>query len=427
MRLDPSVLAMPPPRRLAASLWDALVVLAATGAAYAVPLIELPGFLGPDEAWGIEVALTAVFGADVVVRARRAAAAPPGKRIGAWFGVALDVVAALPFYLLLGPTRLEWLDLLKLYRVAGAMHEVGRHYLGQETRLRLAFFVYWLALAVHLITCGFIMLGGVVLPTAPERYVEALYWCMTTLTTVGYGDVVPQTQVQKLYAAGVMMLGVGIYAYLIGNIASLISNLDPVRANYQQQRERLSAFMQYQGLPRPIRRHVHEYFDYLWEKRLVVDEPAMLAALPPNLRDEVALYLKRDLVLNVPLFRRAGEAFVHDVALQMRPFVCLPGDFVVRAGEHGREMYFLSRGTVEVLGRDGAVLRTLHGGDFFGEIALFTDAPRTASVRAVSTSDLYVLDKAMFDRIVAFYPEVAALLEAESNQRRSGVAADGGQ
>jgi hypothetical protein len=426
MRLDPTALSVPPPRRLGAVLWDALVVLAATVAAVCVPLVLLPGFLDPAAERGVEVGLMVVFGLDVVVRARRARAAPPGRRLVAWSGVGLDLVAAAPFYLAFGPTGLEWLDLLKLYRVAEAMRAVGRHYLGHETRLRLAFFVYWLALAVHLITCGFIMLGGVALPTAAGRYAEALYWCMTTLTTVGYGDVLPTTQVQKLYAAGVMMLGVGVYAYLIGNIASLISNLDPVRASYQQQRERLSAFMQYQGLPRPLRRHVQEYFDYLWEKRLVVEEPGMLAALPPNLRDEVALYLKRDLVLNVPLFRRAGEAFVHDVALQMRPFVCLPGDYVVRAGERGREMYFLSRGAVEVLDREGAVINTLQGGDFFGEIALFTDAPRTASVRALTASDLYVLDKAMFERIVAFYPEVAALLEAESNQRRNVAAVDGG-
>jgi voltage-gated potassium channel len=230
--------------------------------------------------------------------------------------------------------------------------------------------------------------------------------------------------VQRLYATGVMMLGVGVYAYLIGNIASLISNLDPVRASYRQQREQLTAFMHYRALPHPLRRKVQRYFDYLWEKRLVVDEPAMLAALPPMLRDEVALSLKQDLLASVPLFSQGGNAFLRDVALQMRPFVCLPGDLVVRAGEPGQEMFFLSRGAVEVLGPDGTVLNTLHDGDFFGEIALLTDAPRTASVRAVAPSDLYVLDKAIFDRIVAAYPEVAAWLKREAERRRRDVVPD---
>jgi voltage-gated potassium channel len=401
-----------------------LVVLAATGAAYVVPLVQLEGFLDRDEARLVEFALTAVFGLDAVLSAWRAAAAPAPRRPVAWLWVGLDVLAAIPFTLLLGPTRLFWLRLLKLHRVVGAMREVNRHYLGQGTRLRLAYFVYWLALAVHLITCGFIQLGGVSHPTASARYAEALYWCVTTLTTVGYGDVVPRTEVQRFYATGVMMLGVGVYAYLIGNIASLISNLDPVRAHYLQQREQLSAFMHYRALPRPLRRQVQRYFDYLWEKRLVVDEPAMLAALPPALRDEVALSLKQDLLLNVPLFSRAGDAFLREVALHLRPFVCLPGDLIVRAGDPGREMFFLSRGAVEVLGPDGNVLNTLHDGDFFGEIALLTDAPRTASVRAVTASDLYVLDKTMFGRIVSAYPEVVAWLKAEAERRRRDVVPD---
>lgn len=413
-----------PVRQIASSLWDGLVVLAATAAAYYVPLTRLPGFVDPAYAGLIEATLTVVFGLDVMVRAARLVRLPPQRRIGAALRLALDGLAAVPFYLLLGPTQLVWLRLLKLHRVMEAMREVRRHYVGQGAPLRLTFFVYWLGLAVHLITCGFILLGGVEGPTTSTLYTNALYWCVTTLTTVGYGDIVPTTQGQRLYAAGVMLLGVGIYGYLIGNIAALISNLDPVRAHYLQQREQLSAFMHYRAVPRPLRRQVQRYFDYLWEKRLVVEEPALLATLPPTLRDEIALSLKQDLVANVPIFGRAGDAFMREVALQMRPFVCLPGDFIVRAGDPGREMYFVSRGTVEALAPDGTVFNTMRDGDFFGEIALLTDAVRTASVRAVTASDLYVLDKAMFDRIVSAYPEVAAWLKAEADRRRRDVTPD---
>ena len=235
----------------------------ATAAAYYVPLTLLPGFIEADQASWVAGALTLVFGADAVVWGVRGLR---GGRRAAWGGVALDVLAALPFYLVLGPTWLLFLRLLKLHRVAGRMREARRHHIGMGTRLRLGFFVYWLALAIHLIACGFIALGGVAEPTASARYVDALYWCVTTLTTVGYGDVLPTTQIQKLYAIGVMLLGVGVYAYLIGNIASLIDNLDPLRASYVQQRERLGAFMHYRGLPRPLRLHVQRYFDYLWEQ-----------------------------------------------------------------------------------------------------------------------------------------------------------------
>ena len=89
----------------------------------------------------------------------------------------------------------------------------------------------------------------------------------------------------------------------------------------------------------------------------------------------------------------------------------------MRVGETGREMFFLSRGEVEVVARDGTILNTLSDGDFFGEIALFLDQPRTASVRAVIACDLYELDKPMFERIVSTYPDVADTLEAEARLR----------
>jgi voltage-gated potassium channel len=397
--------------------WEAVVDLTATAAAIVVPLALLPGEVSPGVLARAEVAFTVVFAVDAAVRARRAWHVRGRRRRGALALVGVDVLAAVPWTALGGPAALLLVRLLKLFRVVGAMRDVGRHHAGLSARLRLSTFLYGLALVVHALTCGFVALGGVSGSTTP--YLDALYWTVMTVTTVGYGDITPQLPVQKVYAIGVMLFGAGVYAFLIGNIASLLSSLDPLRAAHVEQQERMGAFMHYRALPRALQQRVRAYFDYRWEQHLVSDEDATLAELPPALREEVALYLRRDLVRNVPLFRDAGDAFVRDVALQMRSFVCLPGDTVVRAGDRGHEMFFLARGEVEALAPDGAVLRTLHSGDFFGEIALVTSDVRTATVRATTPSDLYVLTAAMFERIAADYPDVAAHVRAEAERRRT--------
>ena len=220
----------------------------------------------------------------------------------------------------------------------------------------------------------------------------------------------------------VMIFGVGVYGYIIGHVASLLANIDPARANYVENMERLSSFMSYRNLPPALRQRIRHYYAYLWEKRLGYDEADIVDSLPPNLKTEVSLFLKRDIIEKVPVFRGASDEFIKEIALHMRPLVFTPGDFVFKAGEQGREMYFISRGRLEVLSKDGGSLyATMTDGDFFGEIALFTSQPRTASVRAVDYCDLYSLDKEMFDRVLSKYPEVATQIEARAKERVENV------
>ncbi len=111
----------------------------------------------------------------------------------------------------------------------------------------------------------------------------------------------------------------------------------------------------------------------------------------------------------MPLFLGAGDAFIREIALEMHSVVFTPGDFILRAGEPGGDMYFINRGRVEVLGPDGRTIYDVLGdGDYFGEIALVLHQPRTASVRALDYCDLYQLDKAMFDRVLTHFPDIAA-------------------
>ena len=109
---------------------------------------------------------------------------------------------------------------------------------------------------------------------------------------------------------------------------------------------------------------------------------------------------------------------VREIALELRPVVYTPGDYVFRAGQYGRNMYFISRGTVEIIAADGkTVVNTLHAGNFFGELALLFSQPRTASVRAVDYCDLYTLDKETFDHVLARYPGFAAHIKQEADKR----------
>ena len=115
--------------------------------------------------------------------------------------------------------------------------------------------------------------------------------------------------------------------------------------------------------------------------------------------------VNRDTLQKVPLFSEADPILLSSLTMALRPVVFRPGDIVIQKGQIGRELYVISRGEVEVLADDGKVVATLSDGAYFGEIALLTSSPRTATVRARTDCDCFLLDKADFARVLRDRPQ----------------------
>jgi glucose-6-phosphate 1-dehydrogenase len=117
------------------------------------------------------------------------------------------------------------------------------------------------------------------------------------------------------------------------------------------------------------------------------------------------------------LFKDGEPLLLSQVIMALRPRMVVPGEQIIRKGDIGREMYVLARGEVEVLDDGGKVIKTLKDGDFFGEIGVLTSLPRTASVRAKTGCDLFVLDKTDFSRILRDHPQFATGVLKVANER----------
>jgi hypothetical protein len=416
-------------------VWDLVMALSVTCVAVEIPLRLVLGDIPLLRLTALEGTITLILCLDVIAQwyrpesGRRLAVFRPSRAVSvrvAWFSI--DLLAAIPFRLLSSATILPLAQLVKLARVAQRMRQWRHHQVHHANVLRLVFFAYWLLLTAHWLACGWLALNGntiladQVVVSGSRRYLRALYWSITTLATVGYGDLTPTTDAQIVFTMVVMLLGVAIYGYVIGNVASLLANIDLAKRHYLEHMERLGAFMHYRNIPLILQRRLRDYYAYLWENRLGYDETSILADLPESLRTEVALFLRRDFIEHAPLFKGASHELVREIALQLHPVVFTPGDYIVRAGQRGRHMYFISRGTVEIMAPDGhTVVATLRDSDespFFGEVALLFSQPRNASIRAVDYCDLYTLDKDTFDHVLTRYPDFAAHIKEEAEKRR---------
>ncbi|MDE1997087.1 MAG: cyclic nucleotide-binding domain-containing protein, partial [Rhizobiaceae bacterium] len=117
-----------------------------------------------------------------------------------------------------------------------------------------------------------------------------------------------------------------------------------------------------------------------------------------------------------PLFAAVDENAQEELLLLFRPRSASPGDRVIRTGDRGDSMYFISSGAVEVKLEDDEV--PLGAGSFFGEMALLTGARRTADVVAVDFCQLLVLERRDFNLFMSRHPQLRAAVSSMAQERR---------
>ena len=302
--------------------------------------------------------------------------------------------------------------------------------------LRIAKYFTIFMLLVHWIACAWFLVPylegfpencwvvqqGIEHANPITQYIRALYWVIQTMATVGYGDITPHRDFEYVFSILVMLMGASTYAFIIGNIASLASNLDASRASFFNRIEAVSQYLHSRQVPLKLNEQVRNYYEYLWAHHRGVKEESLFEDLPPSFRLNLLLHLTRDLLEKVPLFKYCSPVLRNILLMSLKPQTYAPGVLIAREGEIGKEIYFLSHGKVEIVSEDGNEnYGTLEDGDYFGDLSLILKERRTASVRAFTYCEFFVLTKKEFNHIKSEYPEFREVLKKASSEKTEKV------
>lgn len=247
------------------------------------------------------------------------------------------------------------LRFLKLARYSAGMSSLFNAVASE----RRALFASGVVMAGLVVTAASLMhwFEGTIQPDKFGSIPLSMYWAVTTLTTVGYGDMVPITAAGRALAGVVMLFGFCMFALPVGIIATAFA------------------------------REIHS-------------------------RDFVVTW---SMVARVPLFSELSASEIADVMRLLRAQTVEAGTIVTAAGDPAHSMYFIAAGTVEIGLPQGKL--KLDEGSFFGEIAVLRKARRSADVVAITHCRLLVLDAEDLHYLMQKKSDIAAHIRAVARER----------
>lgn len=356
-----------------------------------------------------------------------------------WF--LIDVVAAIPFDLLLFGSEtdetttliglLKTARLLRLVRVARKLDRYSEYGAAVLMLLMLVFalIAHWLACIWYAIgnmerpMLGDLKIGwldelaeqthqkyvnGTGGPTIKSKYVTALYFTFSSLTSVGFGNVSPNTNSEKIFSILIMLIGSLMYASIFGNVSAIIQRLYSGTSRYHVHMLRIKEFIRFHQIPNPLRQRLEEYFQHSWSYTNGIDMNMVLKSFPECLQADICLHLNKNLINNCPAFTGASPGCLRALSMKFKTTHVPPGDTLVHRGDVLTALYFISRGSIEIL-RDDIVVAILGKDDIFGEnlCRYETVGKSSCNVRALTYCDLHKIHRDDLLEILDMYPEFA--------------------
>lgn len=352
----------------------------------------------------------------------------------------LDIVSLIPTDVLFAAVGIEH-AIVRINRILRA-HRMINFFNRTESRtnfpnlFRIFMLVLWIVIIIHWNACFYYLISESIgfgsddwvypsqandshYSALSRQYIFSFYWSTLTLTTIGEVPG-PNRDWEYVFVIVDFLVGVLIFATIVGNVGSMIANMNASRTDFQGRLDSIKQYMRYRAVGKDLQARVIKWFDYLWVNSKALDEQEVLHYLPNKLKAEIAIHVHFATLKKVNIFEQCEAGLLEELVLKLRSQVFSPGDYVCRKGDIGKEMYIIKTGKLDVVDDNQNVLATLTDGSYFGEISILNlgglGNRRTATVRSVGYSELFCLSKQdLLDALVE-YPEAKAILQENARK-----------
>ncbi|KGN57590.1 potassium channel AKT2/3 isoform X1 [Cucumis sativus] len=367
------------------------------------------------------------------------------RYLSTWF--LMDLASTIPFdtlaYLSTGKYDLclpfALLGLLRFWR----LRRVKQFFTRLEKDIRFSYF--WVRCArllsvtlfyVHCAGCVYYLLAdryphegktwiGTLFPNFKEisfgvRYTSAMYWSITTMTTVGYGDLHAVNTVEMIFIIFYMLFNLGLTAYLIGNMTNLVVEGTRRTMEFRNSIEMASNFVNRNRLPSRLKEHILAYM-CLRFKAESLNQQHLIEQLPKSICKSICQQLFLPTVEKVYLFKGVSKETLVVLVAKMKAEYIPPKEDVIIQNDTPDEVYIIVSGEIEIIDCEMDVERivgTLHCGSMFGEVGALCCKNQSFTYRTRTLSQLLKLKTSVLQEAMNFKQEDSMVIVKNFLQER---------
>ncbi|KAH0795147.1 cation channel family protein [Histomonas meleagridis] len=224
-----------------------------------------------------------------------------------------------------------------------------------------------------------------------QLYFTSLYFIMTTILTIGYGDISPTTTTEIVLAILAQLFGVTIQAILTSNLVAIL--IDPEENEYVQHYKVVQDFLRFKELDNDQRKVIRNYCQYKWDKTGGFGNiTKILGRVPPSLRCTIKLEIISKLFNITKSFRTLNRNQLHMLADIILFKDYSPDDIIIREGEVADKLIFLKTGTIDVIvGGQVVMTHSCNEDKAIGEYEMCTGSINPMTMRVVTFLETWII------------------------------------